>query len=199
MNQIHPDLVGPRNSCARCTGGRSSCVEGRDQALKIGLTGLVRRLQPMSVMQAKETRRILVGVDFSAGSEAALEVAIDQAQASGGSIELIHVLELADAYPFGPTDIGYDGDSYRANAQARLDQRAAVVSARGIPCSTKIIEGTSPRAITGRARETGATLIVVGTQGRRGLAHLVLGSVAETVVRTASCPVLTVPYAQKAA
>jgi universal stress protein A len=156
-------------------------------------------LQSMPVMQAKEGQRIVVGVDFSAGSDAALEVAIDQAQASGGSIELVHVLDLADEYPFGPTDLGYDRDSYRAKAQARLDQRAAVVSARGIPCSMKIIEGTSPKSITGRAREIGATLIVVGTQGRRGLAHLVLGSVAETVVRTASCPVLTVPHQAKKA
>ena len=55
--------------------------------------------------------------------------------------------------------------------------------------------------IVGRAREVGAGLIVVGTHGRRGLAHVLLGSVAERVVQHAGCPVLTVPFsgAQKAA
>jgi nucleotide-binding universal stress UspA family protein len=53
--------------------------------------------------------------------------------------------------------------------------------------------------IAKRGREIGADLIVVGTHGRTGLAHAMLGSVAERVVRRASCPVLTVPYSRKAA
>ncbi len=59
--------------------------------------------------------------------------------------------------------------------------------------------GRAATEIVQRARDIGADLIVIGTHGRRGLAHVMLGSVAERVVQHAACPVLTVPFSKKAA
>jgi nucleotide-binding universal stress UspA family protein len=75
------------------------------------------------------------------------------------------------------------------------------VVAAGLACHTRSLEGRAAEEIVGRARELGAGLIVLGTHGRRGLAHMLLGSVAERVVQHAGCPVLTVPFsrAEKAA
>ena len=71
------------------------------------------------------------------------------------------------------------------------------VEARGVACTSKVVEGNAATEITDRARTIGANMIVVGTHGRTGLAHVVLGSVAERVVRRATCPVLTIPFSKK--
>jgi len=81
----------------------------------------------------------------------------------------------------------------------QLSERAERVTAAGLRCTTKIVEGGAVAEITQRGRDIGADLIVVGTHGRTGIAHAMLGSVAERVVRRASCPVLTVPFSKKAA
>ena len=62
-----------------------------------------------------------------------------------------------------------------------------------------MLEGTTHEEIVREARDSAADLIVIGTHGRRGLAHAMLGSVAERVVQRASCPVLSVPFSKKAA
>jgi nucleotide-binding universal stress UspA family protein len=62
-----------------------------------------------------------------------------------------------------------------------------------------MVEGSAATEIVQRARDLAADLIVIGTHGRRGLAHALLGSVAERVVQRAPCPVLTVPFSKKAA
>jgi universal stress protein A len=80
-----------------------------------------------------------------------------------------------------------------------LADRAARVRADGLPCTTKIVEGSPVAEITRRGNAIDADLIVVGTHGRTGLAHAMLGSVAERVVRRASSPVLTVPFSRRAA
>ena len=63
----------------------------------------------------------------------------------------------------------------------------------GVPCTSTEEVGRSHTAIVERARAAGAGLIVMGSHGRRGLSHLLLGSVAEKVVEHAGCPVLVVP------
>ena len=86
-----------------------------------------------------------------------------------------------------------------ARSDLELARRADRFMKAGLACTTKIVEGSASTAIAARGQEIGADLIVVGTHGRTGLAHAMLGSVAERVVRRASCPVLTVPYSRKAA
>jgi nucleotide-binding universal stress UspA family protein len=84
-------------------------------------------------------------------------------------------------------------------AMAAAVDFATRAGAAGVACRTKMVEGLPATEIVQRAREIGADLIVIGTHGRRGIAHVVLGSVAERVVQHAPCPVLTVPVPRKAA
>jgi nucleotide-binding universal stress UspA family protein len=145
-------------------------------------------------------RRILVATDFSAGSDEALARAIDLGRGTGASLQLVHVLELGvEQFPFGPLFYSEETGGIVGHVDRELSRRADLVKAAGLPCETRMLEGGTPDEIVREARDGSADLIVVGTHGRRGLAHAMLGSVAERVVRHASCPVLTVPFSRKAA
>ena len=139
---------------------------------------------------------ILVATDFSEGSAEALQVAIPLAKQRGATLELLHVIELGVEDPFGGHIYGSD---YQSAVDRMLLRLVAQVEASGLACTSKIVDGNAAAEITSRARAIGADVIVVGTHGRTGLAHIVMGSVAERVVRRAACPVLTVPYSKKAA
>ena len=156
-------------------------------------------MQPVSGMETKTPTKILVATDFSDGSDEALERALEAGKASGADVEILHVLELAEEFPFGTTYFDADYGVLYTSIDRRLTERAERVIAAGLRCTTKIIEGSAVGEITKRGRDIGADLIVVGTHGRTGIAHAMLGSVAERVVRRASCPVLTVPFSKKAA
>jgi len=150
-------------------------------------------------METPLAKKILVATDFSEGSDEALDRAIEMAKVSGAEIEVLHVIELAEEFPFGTTYFDADYGVLYAGVDRELARRADRARAAGLRCETKIIEGTATTDIIQRAQRIGADLVVVGTHGRTGLAHIVLGSVAERVVRRASCPVLTVPFSRKAA
>jgi nucleotide-binding universal stress UspA family protein len=144
--------------------------------------------------------RILVAVDFSAPGDEALERAIELARQSQASIDLLHVIEPGgDEFPFGFTSYGSDRAGLVAYIDRELASRAGRVQGEGVTCRTGLAEGQPAAEIVDRARDLGADLIVIGTHGRRGLSHAMLGSVAERVVRRAACPVLTVPCSNKAA
>jgi len=137
--------------------------------------------------------RILVPTDFSEHSLNATRVALDIAQRYNGKITLVHAYDPGDfAFP----------DGYPAPATAREDMRrevqqhlaAAQVDAQLVDFAgveTRVLEGPPASAICEHARG-GFDLIVMGTHGRTGVARLLLGSVAEQVVRLAPCPVLTI-------
>ena len=134
--------------------------------------------------------RILVPTDFSESSDAALEFARAIAERVGASIHLLHVLNeplLAEglaAEAFSRTTPSFERsvlDAAKADLSGRADGAA----------SAEVVFG-HPADIGAYASKLGADLIVMGTRGRTGIAHLFLGSVAETVVRSAPCPVLTV-------
>jgi nucleotide-binding universal stress UspA family protein len=141
-----------------------------------------------------EITRILVPTDFSEPADAALTYALDLAAKVGASISLIHVFDdpfiggmyTAEYVPMPP--------QMRADIVAGLrKQLADVVEKRGNPnLSAEVLVGPTAKAIVDAANDRHADLIVMGTHGRHGVAHLLLGSVAERVVRTAGCPVLTV-------
>ena len=142
--------------------------------------------------------RILVPTDFSATADAALDYAYELAGKFGASIELLHVLDD----PFvvdGMASEAYISEApvlrtaMLQEAQERLRHRAS--PREGIPrIETEVIFGHGARTIAEYAAERGADLLVMGTHGRTGFAHLMLGSVAERLVRTAPCPVLTVRH-----
>jgi nucleotide-binding universal stress UspA family protein len=141
--------------------------------------------------------RILVPTDFSAHSEAALGYARALAKQSGSSLELLHVLED----PFMPgtwsaevylPDVPTLREQLAADAEGRLAGYRENIHKEGIPIVTTIRSGRPAEIILEHAKAAGADLIVMGTHGRSGLSHLFMGSVAERVIRTATCPVLTV-------
>jgi universal stress protein A len=140
--------------------------------------------------------RILVPTDFSEPADAALAYAKSLAQASEASLHVLHVIED----PLSPM-AGVDGmgqlpadlpETVRREAEGTLASRFGPADRERTRGTVEIRMGSlAARAIVDAANEQGADLIVMGTHGRTGLAHLVLGSVAERVVRTAHCPVLT--------
>jgi nucleotide-binding universal stress UspA family protein len=139
-------------------------------------------------------RRILVPTDFSAPSDAALDLARTFAERFGASLHLLHVIEdpyvnVAEAYIAGaPPTLA----AMLQDAQSRLAQRLTQQDRIVLRATSEISFGSSATTIVDRAFECGTDLIVMGTHGRTGLAHLLIGSIAERVVRTAPCPVLTV-------
>lgn len=141
--------------------------------------------------------RILVPTDFSPASDAALVYARALAHKFGGSLFLLHVLEdpilvsafTAETYvPEGPEVHA----TRMEEAQRRLAHRLRANDRSPLAVSSETVVGNPVRAVTEYAALNGISLIVMGTHGRGGMAHLLLGSVAERVVRTAPCPVLTV-------
>lgn len=149
-------------------------------------------------MENENTQTILVATDFSSGSDTALDQAIQIAKATNARVALVHVIEPAIEFPMGAAYSDMDG-GYYASVDLALSARAGKVEKAGLRCMTKILEGPVTSELTRWARELGASMIILGTHGRTGLSHVLLGSVAEKVVRHATCPVLTVPFARKAA
>ncbi len=141
-------------------------------------------------------KRILVPVDFNVPSRAALMLADDLAAALGASIDVLHVIDL----PGGESLLTSEGhvpvpDGYRQAVEqqvaGRLKEWLATTSAPA-GASSHVAEGQPAAEIAGYASNHQIDLIVMGTHGRAGIAHLFTGSVTENVVRIAHCPVVTV-------
>ncbi len=147
--------------------------------------------------------RILVPVDFSAPSDAALEYARDVAARYGSSLHLLYVAEdpyraLYSAEVFVAEVEGLR-EEILSDAEKRLKDRLRPSDVTELRATAVSIIGTPAGSIIEYAAGHGIDLIVMGTHGRGGMAHLLLGSVAERVVRTAPCPVLTIREARKTA
>jgi len=141
-------------------------------------------------------KRILVPVDFHVPSRAALALANDLAVALGASIDVLHVIDLPGARPAVPSEFHVPvPEEYRnaieLHAAGQLQEWLATTSAPA-RASKHIAEGRPASEITRYAANNTIDLIVMGTHGREGVAHAFTGSVAENVVRTAHCPVVTV-------
>lgn len=142
-------------------------------------------------------KKILVPVDFSGGSRAAVEEAEAIAKAFGGSIDLLHAWELPafiapDLLVAGAGEMRATiADYTRRRAGQELESWEDEVKRTGIPVSAWLVMGDAAEAILDRAA-AGYDLIVMGTHGRTGVSRFLMGSVAEHVVRRAPCAVLTV-------
>jgi len=139
-------------------------------------------------------KRILVATDFSETSDRALDYAIDLASRIGASVVVLHAYELPIVgFPDGAFIASADVATRMASAaQNGLDACVAARIARGVELK-KVLKQDAPwDAVNAVAKELGIDLVVVGTHGRRGLAHALLGSVAEKIIRTSTVPVLTV-------
>jgi nucleotide-binding universal stress UspA family protein len=137
-------------------------------------------------------RRILAPVDFSDCSLDALEYGIQVAARFQATVTILHVMEPV-AYGLDFTLRHADeGRRMRERADLRLSGFCVALKSHGLTAEQAVRGGLPSDAILGFAREQGSDLIVMGTHGRRGISHLMSGSVAEAVLRRASCPVLTV-------
>ena len=133
--------------------------------------------------------RILVATDFSDQASKALEWARTFASALGAKLVLLHVINIFSLAETGCVMAGVDPlHLVREQAQRYMDEVKRLV-----PDAETFIREASPRpAIVDAALELNCQMIIMGTHGRSGLAHLLLGSVAEYVVRNSKVPVLTV-------
>jgi nucleotide-binding universal stress UspA family protein len=144
-----------------------------------------------------EFERILCPIDFSDTSRHALDHAVAVAQWYEARLSLVYVhpivatAALSPGVPLMPGVILAPAD--REELAASIDDFARSALDRHVSIRREILEGNAASEITSYAREQGAQLIVLGTHGRSGFERLVTGSVAERVLRTAPCPVLTVP------
>ena len=138
-------------------------------------------------------KQILIAVDGSETSGFALDEALKLAREQGASVLLLHVYEpIVTASTYGVVDLTealrkegekIAADALEASHKAGVEGRSRVIDAAGRRVASVIVE---------EAGAAGVDLIVVGTHGRRGLEHLVLGSVAEGVARRAAVPVLLI-------
>ena len=140
---------------------------------------------------------ILVPTDFSSTSDAALDYARALAARFGASLHLLHVIQ--DPFLSGPlvaeayvTETPGVRTTIMDDAKARLAHRLTARDRDTFAAHAEVVFGRDAETIVDYAADRGVDLIVMGTHGRTGMAHLLLGSVAERVVRTAHCPVLTV-------
>lgn len=139
---------------------------------------------------------ILVPTDGSERVEAAVEHAVEVADANGASLHGLHVVGT-DAFA-GVTVDGSWGSIdqlLREDAAAAVERIRSLAAGSDVRVTTEIVEGKPSREIVGYAEREGCDLVVMGTHGRGGIDRLLLGSVAESVVRASSVPVTTVPVA----
>ena len=139
-------------------------------------------------------RVILVPMDFSSHSDAALDRAVDFAKAFGAKIHLLHSYAVpvqgVMPYDFAVPDGVWDG--IREAAESKLEEFRQTVVSAGVEASSEVSPVMPSEAILAAADEIDADLIVMGTHGYTGIKHVLLGSVAERTIRLAPCSVLTV-------
>ena len=138
-----------------------------------------------------EFRNILCPVDLSDNSSKAVEIARDVGLKYGGKVYLLHVARIPAADMDAPVPIG-PHPHWIASAETRLRELASAALGDSIPYEVIVKAGIPESSICEAVTELNADLVIMASHGRTGLAHLVLGSVAEEVVRVASCPVLVV-------
>ncbi|HLL24105.1 MAG TPA: universal stress protein [Kofleriaceae bacterium] len=139
-------------------------------------------------------KHILVPTDLSDGAEEALDYACELANKLDATIHLVNVIGIP---ALGVPELGVAVtatviDSMVADNKAAIDELASRKGVAARVGQVLLKTGDARDVINQTALEVGADLIVMGTHGRRGVSRALLGSVAETVVRSAPCPVLTV-------
>lgn len=142
---------------------------------------------------------ILVATDFSPSAERAVALAADYARHFQAQLLVVHAYRVDIPVASPLTGGGYilpDGffEQIAKEARQRVEKVANEISAKGVSATGIAVDRHPSEAIVDTARDRKVDLIVMGTRGLTGLKHLALGSVADRVVRTAPCPVLTVGH-----
>jgi len=141
-------------------------------------------------------KNILVPLDFSEASKAALDYARELARMSGASLHLLHVVQdpftqpwAAEAYGISLPDVL---EQFVGIAKKQLTEALSEADRRTFRATLATRVGTPASEIVDYAKTAASDLIVMGTHGHGVVVHALIGSVAERVVRTAKCPVLTI-------
>ncbi|MCD6124391.1 universal stress protein [bacterium] len=140
-------------------------------------------------------KKILIPTDFSENSKIALPFAVDLARKYGAELHILHVFDEQLLTPIF-YEVGGDPKKYfeklRNEFDAAVNSFLSGIDTNGIKITSHITSGTPFVEIIRYAREKGIDLIVMGTHGRSGIAHMFLGSVTEKVLRKAECPVMVI-------
>lgn len=144
-------------------------------------------------------KRVLVATDFGEAADAALSYGRELARSFGARLDVLHVVENVLSRGFGAEGYVASYPELQAEvedaARRQLDTIVSDEDRIALRARTILLTSNSPAfTITAYARDENVDLIIMGTHGRGALAHLLMGSVAERVVRTAPCPVLTVRH-----
>jgi len=144
----------------------------------------------------KEIRQIVVPVDFHQHTSDLAEFAISIANKLGGKITFIHVIELVGYYQdltiISPKEIDAE---LKAMAEVKMKALLEKYASLAPNCSGMVIIGDTADTLVEYAQTNDADMIIMGTHGARGIKKILLGSVAERVLKRAHCPVLTInPY-----
>jgi nucleotide-binding universal stress UspA family protein len=181
---------------------------GPNPAMALGSTSLrVLQTAPVPVLVVPERgdgadepivlRHIVVGLDRSGPSLAALDVAADLATVLGGSLTAVEVFEQVPPFPLGPeataTSAGEEGAL--ARTAALVEDAVRAVRTRGVAVQVIVRSGTPASTLIDIADDVDADLIVLGSRGRGGPDEMMLGSVARTVADRARRPTLVLPAA----
>jgi nucleotide-binding universal stress UspA family protein len=137
-------------------------------------------------------RRILFATDFSSHAKQALSLATSFAKRFGAHIDVLHVLdESPDYIKYVSAEIASFEKKARAMAGEHLEAMGEQVKSAGLSATTHLQKGRAAEMVASEADRLESDLIVMGTHGHTGFAHVTLGSVAERTLRLAPCSVLT--------
>ena len=139
-------------------------------------------------------KRLLVAIDLAAGSDVVMKTAMELGRALLAELHVIHVhkIHAGNLLEGGMADAGVLAAQEIADLELQLERFAAQFAESGINITTDVYSGEPYLEINQAVDKSGADMIVMGTHGRTGVAHLVLGSVAENVLRHARVPVISI-------
>jgi len=143
----------------------------------------------------KPFEKILTAIDFSESSDFAFEYALTLARQFQAELTVMHVInEPVDLRGFYVPHISFEQleKEIEEGAEKMMEKFCQTKMGDFTRYTTAVVAGIPYEEILRKAEETGASLIVLGTHGRTGIDHLIFGSTAERVVRSAACPVLTI-------
>lgn len=144
----------------------------------------------------EQINKIIVPVDFQKHTEKLVEFALYMANELTAEISFFHVTEpLVNYIDFVPSSAEIVEKDMLAHAEGKMEQLVAEIKGKCSGCTGKVYSGDVVDSILGFAKDERAGLIIIGTHGHKGIEKLMLGSVAERVVKNTICPVLVYnPY-----
>ena len=137
--------------------------------------------------------RVLVPTDGSGAMEPVIEHAVGLAAEHGATVHALYVANTASLNDL-PADAGWEGvtEALHREGERAIATVESGAKRRGVPAERAVREGSPPDEIVAYAQQQDCDIIVMGTHGRSGVDRLLLGSVAERVVRSSTVPVLTI-------